>query len=71
MSRPALALVERSQNLPPLTRALIGLAQVVQTWEMRLRTRKPLSNLEDHILKDIGICRRQAEEEWQKPFWWK
>ena len=71
MSRPALALLERSQSLPPLTRALMGLTMVVLNWEMRHRTRQSLAKLEDHLLDDIGLNRFEAQEEWAKPFWWK
>jgi uncharacterized protein YjiS (DUF1127 family) len=35
----------------------------------RQRQRRRLLELEDHILKDIGISRRQALEEGSKPFW--
>lgn len=71
MSRPALALLERSQSLPPLTRVLMGLTMVVLNWEMRQRTRQSLAKLEDHLLDDIGLNRFEAQEEWAKPFWWK
>lgn len=70
MSRPAHALLERSQALPPLSRALMGLTVVVLRWEMRHRTRKSLAKLDDHLLKDVGLGRLEAQEEWDKPFWW-
>jgi uncharacterized protein YjiS (DUF1127 family) len=35
----------------------------------RQRQRRRLLELEDHMLKDIGISRRQALEEGSKPFW--
>lgn len=28
-----------------------------------------LSELDDHALKDIGLCRRDVEREIAKPFW--
>jgi uncharacterized protein YjiS (DUF1127 family) len=67
----ALALLEGSQSLPPLTRILMGLTKVVHNWEVQRRTRKSLAKLEDHLLKDIGISRHEAKVEWNKPFWWK
>ena len=70
MSLPTLALLERSQSLPPLTRMLMGLTKATLNWEMRRRTRKSLEKLDDHLLSDIGLSRGQAQEEWQKPFWW-
>ncbi len=71
MSRPALALLQRSQSLPPISRALMGVTVAVLTWEMRARSRKSLAKLDDHLLRDIGVGRADAEVEWQKPFWWK
>lgn len=70
MSRPTQALLERSQALPPLSRALMGLTVVVLRWEMHHRTRKSLAKLDDHLLKDVGLSRAAAEQEWDKPFWW-
>lgn len=71
MSRPAEALLRRPQTLPPLSRALMGLTVVVAEWEMRRRTRKSLEALDDHLLKDVGLSRAEAEAEWDKPFWWR
>lgn len=70
MSRPAQALLERSQALPPLSRVLMGLTVVVLQWEMRRRTRKSLANLDDHLLDDVGLSRFEAQQEWDKPHWW-
>jgi len=33
------------------------------------KTRKALQRLNDDQLKDIGITRKQAEVEYNKPFW--
>jgi uncharacterized protein YjiS (DUF1127 family) len=38
---------------------LIGLA----------RQRKTLASLDDHMLKDLGLTREQAEIEADRPFW--
>jgi uncharacterized protein YjiS (DUF1127 family) len=49
-------------------------------WEMRFlrwcarcsarsRQREALSTLDDHLLDDIGVTRRQANAEAAKPFW--
>ncbi|MGE0734842.1 MAG: DUF1127 domain-containing protein [Alphaproteobacteria bacterium] len=35
----------------------------------RKRSRQRLAELDDHLLKDIGITRAEAYEEWRKPFW--
>lgn len=71
MSRPAFAIQQWSQSLPPLSRALMGLTVVVSNWEMRRHTRKALRKLDIHLLKDVGLDQARAEEEFNKPFWWK
>lgn len=40
-----------------------------QEWQERRRTRRELMRLTDYQLKDIGLSRVDAEEEFQKPFW--
>jgi uncharacterized protein YjiS (DUF1127 family) len=71
MSRAALALLERPQSLPPLARVLMGLTVTVMQWELRHRSRRSLSRLDDHLLKDIGVSQTEAQAEWDKPFWWQ
>ncbi len=71
MPSPAAHALPQSPALPPIAQGLMGLALVVARWEMRLRTRKALEKLDDHLLQDIGLDRARAEAEWQKPFWWK
>ncbi|MDO3722886.1 DUF1127 domain-containing protein [Marinobacter sp. chi1] len=41
----------------------------VARWHMNWRTRTQLARLPDHMLKDIGVSRADAEREAQKPFW--
>ncbi len=55
--------------LPPLARALHGLTLVVLAWEERRQTRRSLRDLDDHMLRDIGIPRDLALREGEKPFW--
>ncbi|MET0048144.1 MAG: DUF1127 domain-containing protein [Sedimenticola sp.] len=42
--------------------------QILFLWQ-RQRQRRQLMTLEDHLLKDIGISRTDADREGQKPFW--
>jgi uncharacterized protein YjiS (DUF1127 family) len=35
----------------------------------RSRQREALSKLDDHLLEDIGVTRKQADAEAAKPFW--
>jgi uncharacterized protein YjiS (DUF1127 family) len=41
---------------------------VVATWR-RYRSRQRISELDSHMLKDIGVSFAQAEAEGNKPFW--
>ncbi len=46
--------------------AIIG---VLFLWAARARQRRALRNLDDRLLRDIGIGRVEAELEARKPFW--
>ena len=48
--------------------AAIGLARLLQ-WHELARQRRALLALNDHMLKDIGISRAEAEREASRPFW--
>lgn len=43
--------------------------QTVEVWYERSRQRRRLAQLDDHLLRDIGIDRLAAMEEVTKPFW--
>ena len=43
-------------------------AALREAWR-RHRSRTLLASLDDHMLKDIGLTRADAEREAQKPFW--
>lgn len=47
-------------------RAVVGR---VEAWAERARQRRALRELSDHMLKDLGITRYDAELEGRKPFW--
>ncbi len=44
-------------------------ASVIWTWLQRSRQRTALAELDDRMLRDIGVTRSQAEREAAKPFW--
>jgi uncharacterized protein YjiS (DUF1127 family) len=48
---------------------LIVLADRLDRWRMLSRQRYQLMGMSDHILKDIGISRADAEREAIRPFW--
>jgi uncharacterized protein YjiS (DUF1127 family) len=41
----------------------------LRLWRERARGRRQLRTFDDHLLRDIGITRLQAEAEADKPFW--
>ena len=41
----------------------------LRLWRERARGRQQLRTFDDHLLRDIGITRLQAEAEADKPFW--
>jgi uncharacterized protein YjiS (DUF1127 family) len=50
--------------------AVIRAARAHFAWlRDRKRQRQALAELDDRLLEDIGLTRRQAEEEANKPFW--
>lgn len=55
--------------LPPLSRLAFTVALTLFAWENRRTTRKALTRLDPHLLRDIGLDPGAAESEAQKPFW--
>jgi len=45
------------------------IAEATQPWYERWRQRQALMRLDDHLLKDIGVSRADADLEATKPFW--
>jgi uncharacterized protein YjiS (DUF1127 family) len=45
------------------------MAEVGLTWLDRARQRRELRELNDHMLRDIGLSRADAWAESEKPFW--
>ena len=41
----------------------------LREWRRRQRSRTFLVQLDDHLLKDIGVTYAEAEREANKPFW--
>ncbi len=49
--------------------AIPGWLQLAAIWIERSRNRRALTRLDDHLLRDIGIWRAEAEREAARPFW--
>lgn len=50
-------------------RALLSIMRRLGGWYDRWLQRQDLAELDDHILRDIGISPREVERECAKPFW--
>ena len=51
--------------------ALLRLSEAIWIWRARTLSRGDLVQLGDDVLKDIGLSRAAAYQEWSKPFWRK
>lgn len=50
-------------------RVVLGLADLLDLWQQRLRDRDTLRQMTTAQLKDIGVSRADALNEAEKPFW--
>ena len=56
---------ERRAPVHPVAAAFALFAR----WSERVRQRQALTELDDHMLRDIGVTRVEALRECAKPFW--
>ena len=49
--------------------SLSGLVGALERWSERRRQRRALLQLDDNLLKDIGLSHADAWQEAHKPFW--
>jgi uncharacterized protein YjiS (DUF1127 family) len=54
---------------PGLRRQWRQVMETLALWRERVRYRQALHDLDDRLLRDIGLTRAEVEEEWDKPFW--
>ena len=48
---------------------LAAVIEQVLVWHERVRQRRQLQSLSDHMLRDLGLGRADVEAESSKPFW--
>ena len=48
---------------------LLRLVDQLLTWQDRARERAHLRDLNDHMMKDLGLSRADVDREASKPFW--
>jgi uncharacterized protein YjiS (DUF1127 family) len=56
-------------RLPLLSRLAFDFAFLIAKWQIRSSTRRSLQKLDDHLLQDIGLDARDAQDEYTKRFW--
>lgn len=67
--RTALEGLTARTTLPALSRVAVQVAWYYLLWTQRRKSRMRLKDLDDHMLRDIGLTPRQAIDEATKPFW--
>jgi len=69
----SLPLSSTTTGAKALTTALgewsLGIINTLLTWQQRADERRHLSEIDDRLLKDMGLSRADAFNESRKPFW--
>ena len=69
LARSGLGRIGSRQSIRGLAVIVRAVAGRIEDWAERARQRRALRELSDHMLKDLGITRYDAEFEARKPFW--
>jgi uncharacterized protein YjiS (DUF1127 family) len=69
LHEPAIAVDAHPRQAPVRASWLHRARDTIRRWQERSEGRQQLLRLDDHVLRDIGITRLQAEAEASKPFW--
>jgi len=64
-----LQLVRDAIVRPSIGQRVLAYWYLWERWQERARQRRALLGLDDHLLRDIGISRAEAEREGRKPLW--
>lgn len=56
-------------SLTGLGALLVKASDTLLDWQDRARQRHRLGEMDDHLLRDIGLSRADLEHETAKPFW--
>ncbi|APX24184.1 MAG: DUF1127 domain-containing protein [Rhodobacteraceae bacterium] len=66
---PLIAYLDAQRPLPPMSALALRTAVVLAKWSERRRTRLALAQLDDHMLRDVGLERHVAWKEARRVFW--
>ena len=69
LSHPSVRPVKGSGVALTGRRVFSGIGNVLRMAYRRTRSRRILSELDDRMLRDIGLTRDEAATEFRKPFW--
>lgn len=69
ISRPGRFDLSFADSLRVLRRVATGIVDLLLTWQERANQRFRLEQMNDHMLKDLGISRADVYHETAKPFW--
>ena len=64
-----IAVLGAQPRLVPLAGVALKIAVAATLWSERARSRRALAHLDDHLLRDIGLDRRDAWRESRRAFW--
>lgn len=69
LSSPSSILSGTQHTVGQATGFLASLIEAPFVWLERVQDRRRLAELDDHLLRDIGISRADAENVAARPFW--
>jgi uncharacterized protein YjiS (DUF1127 family) len=63
------AIAARRRHRDRLSDRFLSLVELLQAWSARAQERRMLLELDERMLKDIGVTRADVAREATKPFW--
>ncbi|MEL7124847.1 MAG: DUF1127 domain-containing protein [Pseudomonadota bacterium] len=64
-----LAYLTAQNRMPVASVMAVRVAVLLSKWAMHRRTRLALKDLPDHLLRDVGLTRAEADHEARRVFW--
>jgi uncharacterized protein YjiS (DUF1127 family) len=69
LDRSALASRDFSHHAAAVVRLLSGAVQALPWWIERRRQLRALADLDDHLLRDVGLAREDVQRACSQSFW--